>query len=162
MKGVTIILGHMNDDQGRLSSISKERLDLGVNKLEKGYKIIITGAFGEGFNRTNKMHALYSKDYLLKKGVTKNCFLKIAKSTHTIEDALFSHVIVGRYRPENIIVVTSDFHMARVKFIFNKVFKDYKVKFFASKTTIDEDTLKKLKSHEQKALNRLKKEGLYY
>ncbi|NQV91897.1 YdcF family protein [Candidatus Woesearchaeota archaeon] len=162
MKGIMIILGHTNDNQGRLSSISKERLDLGFKSLEKGYKIIATGAFGGHFNTTKKMHASYSKEYLLKKGISKSLFLKIAKSSHTVEDALFSHVIIGGYKVKDIVVVTSDFHMARVKFIFGRIFKNYNLKFLSSKTEISEEKMKKLKSHEQKTLRKLKREGIYY
>ncbi len=162
MKGVMIILGHRNDNQGRLSSISKERLNTGINNLEEDYKIIVTGAFGEGFNTTKKMHGSYLKEYLIKKGMSKSRFLRVARSSHTVEDALFSHVIVGGHKVKNVAVVTSDFHMARVKFIFERIFKDYNLKFIRSKTKISLEKMKTLKSHEQKTLRRLKKEGIYY
>ena len=102
-----IILGHTNDSKGRLSSIAKERLNLSFTKLEKGYKILVTGGFGNHLNTTKKMHASYSKDYLLKKGLAKSRFLKIARSQNTVEDAFFSHVIVGKYKIKDVIIVAN-------------------------------------------------------
>ena len=157
-----IILGHTNDSEGRLSSIAKERLNLSFTKLEKGYKILVTGGFGNHLNTTKKMHASYSKDYLLKKGLAKSRFLKIARSQNTVEDAFFSHVIVGKYKIKDVIIVTSDFHMARVKFIFGRIFKDYNLTFISSKTKISLEKMKILKTHERKTLRKLKKEGIYY
>ena len=62
--------------------------------------------------------------------------------------------------PDKLIVITSDFHKARVKFIFN-YFIDKKITFLTSKTNTSENKLRKLKTHEKHALKILRKNGIY-
>jgi len=162
MEGLIIILGNTNSKKGKLSSIAKERLDLGYKTFlkKKTYKILLTGGFGDHFNKAKSPHAHYAKQYLIKKGLPRSCFVKFAMSSNTVEDALFSEELIERYEPDKLIVITSDFHKARVKFIFN-YFIDKKITFLTSKTNTSENKLRKLKTHEKHALKILRKNGIY-
>ena len=162
MEGLIIILGNTNTNKGKLSSIAKERLDLGVKTFNKcpRYKILLTGGFGDHFNMTRKPHANYSKEYLLKKGLHEKDFIKYISSGNTVEDALLSKDVLESLNPNKIIVITSDFHKDRVKFIFNYLI-DKKMSFLTSKTKVSTERMVKLKSHERNALRMLKKNGIY-
>ena len=162
MKGIIIILAHANDDKGNLSEISKERLNLGKEISQKNpeYKIILTGGYGDNFNSTKKPHHLYSKKYLLKNGVNEEIFLQSTESSNTVHDALDSKPIVEKYSVKNLTVISSDYHIKRVKYIFRSVFSGYKLNFFSSKTKSRDLLL--LKKHEKEALVKLRKLKKFY
>ena len=158
MTDVVIILGGANDKKGNLSSISKERLNRGFKEYQKrkDCKVMLTGGFGKNFNITKKAHATYGKNYLLDKGVKRKDFLKIARSKNAVEDALLSKKILHGVKVRCLVVVTSDFHLKRVKFIFRRIFDRYDLKFLRSKTKLSAEKLKHLKKHEVEALSELK------
>ena len=159
---VLIILAHAVDKKGKLSLIAKERLEKGLEVFHKLNidKIQLTGGTGINFNQTKKPFYYYSKKYLVSKGINKEIFFPGVDSQNTVKDAIFSRRNIDN--ENTVIVVTSDYHMKRVKFIFKKVFKRYKIKFYSSKTKIDKEQLKKLKEHEKLALKRLKKLKHFY
>lgn len=157
-----IILGSVNDDEGNLSGIAKERLDQGIKEYKTcpGFKILLTGGYGKHFNRTGKPHAFYAKRYLLEKGIKEENILGFAESFDTVEDAFLSKLIVKKYKVKNLMMITSDFHIKRVRYIFEKVFENYNLIFSPSKTNVSKEKLDSLKEHEIKSLNRLKREGI--
>ena len=157
MKGLVVILGYANDDSGNLLEISKDRLDLGKEYQScTNYKILLTGGFGEHFNRTDKPYALYAKNYLLKKGIEEKEILEFVESNNTLEDALFSKPIAEKYGVKTLIIVTSNFHMKRVSYIFERVFAGYNLFFSSSKTTVSAEKMKILDEHEQIELAKLR------
>jgi uncharacterized SAM-binding protein YcdF (DUF218 family) len=161
MKGVIILLGAPNDEKGRLSNIARERCDQAFLEYRKHpeYKILPTGGFGPHFNVTDKPHAYYSSNYLISKGIPAVGILEFVKSSNTIEDAELSWSIIQKYGMESVIVVTSDFHIPRVRIIFEKRFLDVPVLFAASKTHLLEEELIQLKIKEKRALSRLHDTG---
>lgn len=156
MEGIIIILGHMNNERGGLSSIAKERLRKGIRELKIGYKLLLTGGFGEHFNKTKKPHAYYSKQFLLKERVSDNDILGFVSSSNSVEDAKKSKLIVDRYGIKKIVVITSDFHLKRVKFIFEHIFVGYELSFVSSKTNVSAERKKKLVEHEIIGLEKLR------
>ena len=119
MNGIIILLGAPNDDSGNLSSIATERC-LEAMKLYKRHRkfgILPTGGFGEHFNRAANPHAHYTRNFLIEKGVPAEDVLEPALSRFTLKDASLSKPIVSRYSVENLIVVTSDFHLERDSFL---------------------------------------------
>ena len=90
------------------------------------------------------------------KFVPQNEIIESAYSRNTIEDAELSKPIVDKCNVKDIIVVSSDFHMERVKFIFSNLFGDYKLKFSTAHTNPKEITQKMIE-HEKKELQRLRK-----
>ena len=155
-------MGSPNDDLGNLSDISIGRLTKCIEEYRKhpDYKILCTGGFGEHFNRTNRPHAEYAVEYLLTQGIPKKDILEIAKSHDTVEDALLSKPIVDKYKVKKLIVVSSDFHINRVKYIFERVFEGYDLTFSAAKTNFSAERYKVLNAHEEKEIAKLKQSGI--
>jgi uncharacterized SAM-binding protein YcdF (DUF218 family) len=157
MKGVIILLGAPNDKDGTLSSIAQERCERAVLEYRKhpGYKILPTGGFGSHFNVTDKPHAYYSSRYLLSRGIPEEDILGGVESSSTKEDAALSWLIVQKYGIERVIVVTSDFHIPRARFIFEQTFAKIPILSAESKTHLPKKELNKLKAKEKRALSQL-------
>ena len=169
MDGIIIILGSPNDERGNLSSIAKERLTQGIKEYtgNPGYAILLTGGFGSHFNTTDKPHAFYAKEFLLKAGIPAEEILEFAESRDTVEDALLAKPIVQKYNVSSVIVVTSDFHMERAQRIFKTVFNgvpngfppmEFRISFSASKTHISPEGFETLLLHEKKMMEELDKD----
>ena len=160
--GLIIILGSPNSERGELFSIAKERCEQGLweSNCHPDYKILLTGGYGDHFNRSNKPHAYHMKEYLTAKGIPKDYFVEFAESKNTLEDASLSKPIVQKYRVKHIIVITSDYHFDRAQFVFEKEYSDVDVKIEYSisqtnETTCDIDLIP-IKQHEIRALKILK------
>ena len=185
---IIIILGHANSKKGQLSDIYKSRLEKGYREFikkknhKKDFKILCTGGFGWHFNKTKKPHGRYGEEYLLSRGVPEKCFLPVAMSKNTIQDALLSKKIIDGLKDNrllrnkiSLIIVSSDFHMPRVKYIFARVFDEYfadnkkndkkdnqkydikyEIKFAESRLTISKIKLARLKAHERLMLLKMK------
>ena len=80
--------------------------------------------FGEHFNTTDRPHAWYLKAWLVAHGVPEEDVLAFAESQSTIEDATLSYPIVRQYGARRAIVVTSDYHAARARYVFEHVYRD--------------------------------------
>ncbi|MCX6811249.1 MAG: YdcF family protein, partial [Candidatus Berkelbacteria bacterium] len=98
--------------------------------------------------------------YAFKKGIKKDDILEIVESGNTVEDAYLSKPILDRYKPEKVFVSTSNFHLPRAKYIFEKILPQYKLKFLGSKESTSPLVLKKLKLHEKVALVAMKISGI--
>jgi len=159
IESLIIVLGSPNSDAGELSSIAISRLDRAAEIQQKNAnsKILLTGGFGEHFNRTKTPHAEYARQYLLKK-IEKDCILKsTALSANTIEDAIKSKPIVDLYNPIKLTVVSSEFHIARVCFIFDCVFYPKEITYLASTNRLPPAELQKVTQHEESQLEKLKR-----
>lgn len=164
MKVITI-LGHGNDTNGNLSSIAQERLQRGWQEYQNCFdtKIILTGGFGAHFNQTKIPHYQYSKQYLMSLGAQEKDFLEFPDSSNTYQDAELSKVIIDKDNIKELIIVSSDFHLERVKIIFKRVFgPEYRLRFIAAKTEVKRlapgEWEKKL-AHEKMAIENLLKKN---
>ena len=162
-----MVLGTLNDANGKLSGLAVKRLDLAFDlwSRDQTESILLTGGFGSHFNTTPKPHAYYAKQYLLNKGVNESSFLPWAESANTVEDAVKARPILAEYKIESITVVTSDFHEERARYVFKKALPHCKIEFKTAKTIpgndISGETLAKLIKHEKEALNTMIKNGIY-
>lgn len=131
--GLIVILGAPNHDDGALSVMAQGRVALGYQlyceRRAAGWRLLLTGGVGEHFNRTPLPHAHYLQQWLLNKGVPAADIVDFALSRHTGEDALLARPIVERLGVRCLLVVTSDFHLARAEFIFRTVFPGYTLDF---------------------------------
>lgn len=135
---VIIVLAH-SIENGNLSDIGKDRVEKAIElyKSNLASKILMTGGFGKHFNTTKVPTAEWMKRYAIKLNVLKNKILKEDKSRNTIENLLYSKNIVKKHNWKYIIIVTSDFHILRTKYIFRKLFgRKYKAIFVPVKTFI--------------------------
>ncbi|MBN2425075.1 MAG: YdcF family protein [Calditrichaceae bacterium] len=165
-----VILGSPNTDDGQLYDVAVQRciLALDVYRNNRSYKFLLTGGYGAHFNNSNKPHAHYLAQYLIRSGVPKEDILEYAESANSIEDAVLSQPIIEKYHINKIIVITSDYHFERANYIFEQVYKDSGIdisfKTVQSDSSNSELNIADLIEHEQKALKKLKKYGLenYY
>jgi vancomycin permeability regulator SanA len=160
---VIVVLGSPNFPDGTLGPIALDRLQgcLSIFNPQK-HKILCTGGFGAHFNTSPMAHANYLKDFLTLKGVTSTAFLPLALSSNTVEDAVMSKSILKEMEYKDLIIITSEYHMARVKFIFTEILKDFNLKFKAVAHHSIDDVLEPLTQHEKMAMDQLISNGLYY
>ena len=162
VRGIIVVLGSPNSAAGELSSIAKERCELALAEYGKraDWKFLLTGGYGAHFNTTDQPHAAYVKRHLVSRGVPAEEILELVESTNTLQDASLSKPIIMKYRAPEIAVVTSDYHAARARYVFERELANtgVRISFLASQTDeaacqFDLDAQKK---HEQQALAKLK------
>ena len=161
-KEVLIVLGAPNSPSGKLSKISKSRLDCCANQFSLGNLVLCTGGWGKHFNTSKEAHAIYAKRYLLKKGVLEESFLDIALSENTVDDAVKIRAIISGLENTKLTVITSDYHLERVKLIFGEVLKGFNTEYIGAPSFATHTELKQLIEHEHKAITKIKKNGLYF
>ena len=129
-RGLIVVLGSPNGEKGELFNIAVERCNLALKEYKKhsDWKLLLTGGFGDHFNRTDKPHAHYLKEYLVSKGIPENSFLEFALSKSTIEDAELTKNIALNNQAGHILIITSDHHFDRADYIFEKIFEDTDVR----------------------------------
>ena len=154
---ILVLLGNQNDSQGDLSPIAKSRCDLAVQLLQEneGLVVLPTGGFGPHFNTTDRPHGLYLTEYLIEKGISPDRILPHTDSSNTLEDALFTREIAVDSGAQQVIVVTSEFHVRRVRYIFGRVLPDIQVEFREARSPVDDATMRELMEHEARSLKRL-------
>ncbi len=161
-KEILIVLGSPNSSTGELSSISKSRLNCCLENYLKGKPVLCTGGWGDHFNTSSKPHAQYAKTYLIKNGVSKHDFLDFALSSNTVDDAVKIKPIIQNIKNNSLTIITSDYHLERVKLIFEEILNGYEMSFIGVKSNLDHDALNLLKNHEKKAIQSIIDNGLYY
>ena len=152
-----IVLGAPNDDHGRLSSIAVERCQRALMEYRRrpGCRVLPTGGWGDHFNRTERPHGDYVRQYMTAHGIPEADFLECAESANTIEDAALARPILDRHRITDLVVVTSDFHQERARIIFGREFPERDVTVVASITKLPELELEERRIHERRAIERL-------
>jgi uncharacterized SAM-binding protein YcdF (DUF218 family) len=153
---VIIVLGSPNDDEGNLSPTAISRCQQAKLEFDKNnnVQILCTGGFGASFNTTTKPHGFYTKQYLMNKGIIESVFLPIVESRFTLEDARLSKTVLEQENITEVILVTSDFHMARAKLVFNYVFPKINFTYSPAVTLLPAVDLIRLRDHEKKAILR--------
>ena len=162
MKRILIVLGAENSDEGKLGAIAQSRLDKCVKVYKPGDSIIYTGGWGAHFNATDLAHAVYAQKYLKDKGDPESCFLPVALSAHTVDDAVKVKEILNDLLPASIVLISTDVHLKRVQFIFDEILKGTKITYDGVKAPISNDELVRRVAHEKKALKGMMEKGLYY
>ena len=160
---VIVVLGSPNFPDGTLGPIALDRL-LGCLSIfdPKQHKILCTGGFGPHFNTSPIAHANYLKNYLIEQGVPSAAFLPLALSSNTVEDAVISLSILKQHEYKNLLILTSEYHLVRVEFIFSEILKDFYLNFKAVTHHSMDDLLEPLIQHENLAMEQLLSNGLYY
>ena len=162
IQGIIIILGSPNDEQGNLHSVALERCEraLAIYAAHPDWKLLLTGGIGAHFNTTGQPHACYLKRWFQSRGLGEAVFLPFAESRNTLEDASLSKPIVLATGTKSAAVVTSDYHLDRARFVFEREFAGTGVALDFVATTTDESrcrlNLEALRKHEREALARLK------
>lgn len=159
---ILVVLGSPNSPSGELSTISKSRLDYCRIMFKKGNLILCTGGWGLHFNKSDKSHAYYGKEYLIENGLSEKDFLEFALSENTVDDAIKIKSIVSSFNNVKLTVITSDYHIERVKLVFNEILGKYEINYRGVKSNLPLDKLLQLNEHENRAIKSIKQNGLYY
>jgi uncharacterized SAM-binding protein YcdF (DUF218 family) len=161
-KNIVVVLGSPNSDQGKLGQIALDRLNFCLEIYEpKTDLILCTGGYGKHFNNTNEPHASYAVQYLMDCGIQEGSFIGIALSSNTVEDAVKIREILPT-DINSVKIITSDYHLERVKIIFDKILINTKNEFFGVKHTLLSSENHRLLEHEKKAIAIIKKNGLSF
>lgn len=159
---ILIVLGSPNSSKGELSEISLSRLDH-CKKLYSGTeKILCTGGWGPQFNTSEHPHASYAQAYLKEQKIPEEVFLPMALSRHTVDDAVKIKEIISGMEDIQLTIITSDYHVDRVRLIFQEILADYSLSFVGATADLSPEQRKQLAEHEQKAIQAIQKNGLYY
>ena len=157
-----LVLGSPNDDDGNLSKMALARAKAALITYQKHpeCKLLLTGGYGPGFNRTQKPHAFYLKKYLLSQGIPEDKFVEFALSSFTADDALKALPTVKKYNAKKLYIISSDFHMVRVRYIFDTVFSDCKRIYISAAylDSCDASEQKRLIEHEKSTLANLNRD----
>ncbi len=155
MSTAIVVLGGPNEPDGTLSVIAKSRSDAAFAQYCKyqNARILCMGGFGS-FNISPYPHAELSKRYLISLGVPANCFLDNALSRFTFEDATLSKPILVAADIDKVILVSSDFHLNRVQYVFRHVIPHMSLDCVPAVTPLSNETLAKLHAHEKMAMRR--------
>lgn len=160
---VIVVLGSPNFPDGTLGPIAFDRLQGCLSIFDSiKHKILCTGGFGAHFNTSPMAHANYLKNFLIEKGVPPTAFLPLALSSNTVEDAVMSLAILKDYEFKDLLIITSEYHLARVEFIFSEILKEFYLNFKAVTHHSMDDLLEPLIQHEKLAMQQLISNGLYY
>jgi len=161
-KQVLIVLGAPNAPDGKLSKISRSRLDCCLKIYQPGNQIICTGGWGKHFNTAPEAHASYTAKYLINHGIPDDCFLPNALSENTVDDAVKVAAIISGMSDLKMTIITSDFHMPRAKLIFQHVLAGHSLDFVAAVSQLTDQEHERIISHENQAIDKIKKNGLYF
>ena len=147
-----VILGGDNDISGNLSNSTLMRLkkfdEIYNNYKKNDPKIIISG----GFRFSQISHCSIIKKELQ----NKYSNIKIKKEFEENNDTIDEAINIGKYlvdnNSNNVIIITSNWHMNRVKYLFEKVFElidNIKIEYIET----DENEIKLEKEEEIKLYN---------
>lgn len=158
-----VLLGNENDVSGKLKRAALLRADETIKLLnaDSNSIVISTGTFG-AFNPSNTPHGELLARYLTENGIARERILPHTKSTNTLEDAyavvryLEREDGLNKARISRMVVVTSAFHLSRVKYIFGRVVQGISLDFKEAPDPeeLDRDAISK---QEKRKLDYLKK-----
>src|SRR3989338_1963789 len=134
MKDVIIILGGGIEPDGSLPEIPKLRIIKGAELFRDGIapKIIMSGNYGFWLEKEPiRPEAEAMKEYAVSLGVPEGGILKEDISKDTIGNAYFCKInFLETNNWHNVVIVTSDYHIPRTRYIFEKVLgKNYMIEF---------------------------------
>ncbi|MEI6386411.1 MAG: YdcF family protein [Spirochaetota bacterium] len=157
-----VILGSPNDSDGRLSPQALSRIGVGLEafRSQPSAVILLTGGFGPHFNNAARPHAAYARDHLMERGAPGEAFLEFALSSNTVEDALLAGPILAKAGIDRALIVSSDFHLARARFVFLALNPRLDLEFLAAPTLLPPEELARLAAHEEEALASLRRDGI--
>jgi len=152
MYDAVLVLGYLVEKNGKLPEEQILRINKGIelfNKKQANF-IIMSGGFHKRFNQTKKPLAWHMKRFAVKQGVPSKKIFTENKSADTIENILFSKAIINKHKWKSLIVVSSKYHIRRVRATCKYIFsKNYKLKFSGVKTSNDnkKEVLKNERKH---------------
>ncbi|MFD7521768.1 YdcF family protein [Paenibacillus chitinolyticus] len=105
-----------------LSGDRGERTEKGAELYKNGVAPTLMFSGGEVY-RNNRMADLM-KEHAKELGVPEQAIVLEDRADSTYENAVFSKTIIEKHAFKSVTVVSSDYHMRRVKLLFDRAFKD--------------------------------------
>ncbi len=125
---VTVILGGGRDKRGELTDLSRQRLDKGAALYRDNVakKLLVMGGHYSAWSpkaiKFPQPTAELSKAYLTAKGVTDaDIIVAPEEARDTIGEAFLTRKVLRNAGLTRILLVTSDKHMKRALFIFQRI-----------------------------------------
>ncbi|MCM3630992.1 YdcF family protein [Paenibacillus glycanilyticus] len=93
------------------------RMEKAIGLLKQGYadRIIVTRTDGRGYGEI-KLNSL------IRSGVSPSAIIPEYQATNTYTNAVYSKALMEKYGFHSALVVSSNYHMRRVSYTFNKVY----------------------------------------
>ncbi len=154
---VVVLGGGIKD--GKLPLQAKKRLDkaIKISETRDIDRFLVCGKYSFLTDKNDlpeKTEAEIMKEYLLNEGVDSNKIFTEKESMDTISNAYYAKT--EYFLPQNEtegIIITSEYHIPRVKYIFEKIFGNkFDLKFEGVETKADDRLLKR----QQELLNKFK------
>ncbi|WP_455587643.1 YdcF family protein [Bacteroides sp.] len=144
--------------------MAQDRIECAYNLYASNEHMLFlcTGGFGSHFNTTVHPHAFYAKQTLIQKGAKEEDFLPFILSTNTYEDFKISKDIIEKESPDMLFVITSDFHIERVKLLHSRILNYPHVIFLPAKSNLSKEELLPLIEHERNAIRDIKNNRYQY
>ena len=153
---VLVLLGSLNADDGSLSGVARSKCRVGLALLQanEDWLLLPTGGFGAHFNRSNRPHWTYVRDWLVDHGVAASRLLDGVDSFNTMDDAVFSKdrlETLYSVFPETR-VLTCAYHLGRAQWIFDRIFDGGAPEFLVAPDPEGDPALGRLIAHEPMSL----------
>jgi len=122
MKAI-VVLSHLMEVTGELNEESQARANLACDILDLRNDINFILTIGWPYREDLDLPvAIAVRNYLLSKGLDEKTIKSDINSRDTVGDAIFSKInFVDIYNIKQLLVVTSDYHVNRVKQIFKRI-----------------------------------------
>lgn len=161
---IVVLGGGINGDS-TLPLFTQQRAETGANLYKQGLAsyLVLSGKHPHGWDdkKPHKTEAQVMQEYIVGLGINVEQIILEADSTSTVGNALHTKLDVLVPRNWNdVIVVTSDFHVARTEYIFRKVLgQGYIMKFVEAPSGLTGQDLHARLDSEQRAMRALKRSG---
>ena len=146
MKDAVVVLGGKVTPEGNVSQIVKYRVDKAVDLYKKGIapRLVFSGKISFSKNSVLiKTEAMAMKEYAVSLGIPDKAILLEENSQDTIGNAYFTKInILEPNNWNNITVVTSDYHLSRSKYVFEKILgSNYQIDFVSAPSNLSASEL---------------------
>lgn len=121
-----VVLAGGVGESGKAGQGYEERVGYAVELYKKGYanRLIFSSGYTYVFEEPFIMKAL-----AISLGVPESAIILEDKATNTYENVKFSKLILDKNSWNNIILISSPYHMLRVSLVFNAIAKDINVTY---------------------------------
>lgn len=157
MADVILVLARGIHEDGSIPDEAKSRVRKGVELYNQGASkhLVMSGSWTYHFDiAPPRTEAAAMKEYAVSLGVDPDNIIEEAQSKDTLGNAYFTKKKICETNGwKDIIIVASDDHMPRVKYLFNKVYgPDFSLNFEVSVRVLDEIAYKKELIHEESSM----------
>jgi hypothetical protein len=128
-----------------LNEDSRIRFDVGIEMFRRGYSrsgsLITIGNYAQNFPDMPMTIAEVMKKYAIERGIPTSAIIKEENSLDTVGNAFFTKRDIMRpQRWKSLVVVTSEYHVPRVRDIFGFIYgNDYLIDVVGTQSALNDD-----------------------